>query len=90
MTDYSCLSSLWPQDRGGGIKGTGPEFPIRCTGSCSLGLPHPNTHLTHEGRLSSLLDEEELAPVSTARLYSKHHKVAGGEHPQVRGQQQLL
>lgn len=31
------------------IKGSGSEFPIPCIGSCSLGLPHPNTRLTHEG-----------------------------------------
>lgn len=40
-----------------------------------------NPHLTHEGGLPSLLDEEELAPVCTAGLYSKNYKVASGQHP---------
>lgn len=53
-------------------------------------LPCLNTHLTHKSGLPSLLDEEELAPVCTASLYSKDHEVASGQHPEIGGQQQIL
>lgn len=64
----------WPQE---GVQRS--RFPA---------LPH--IRLTHEGRLPLLLDEEELAPVSTAGLHPENHQVASGEHPEVGGQQQLL
>lgn len=96
----SVISTPTCPSRRGNWKHTGP-FAVPSQALCNpfqiakmefkteLKFKNGTLHLTHKHRLSPLLDQEELSPVSAACFHSKNDQVACWEHPKVRREEQL-